>query len=163
MTNPIRLKGLLIALVVLSLSAGAAFASSSGLTIAAGASGKTVPVNAQPNGTTSDENATEDSNETDQDANDTKDTTETTTGTTSTNDNCSTSPVGLDQAALDAMTHGQIVCWAAHQGAQTGYANHGAFVSFWAKSGKTQNTSTNTNTNAAKGLSHKGKGTANRP
>jgi hypothetical protein len=157
MMNPIRLKGLLIALVALSLSAGAAFASSNGLTTAAGASGKTVPVNAQPSGTSGEENATEDSNETDQDSTDTKDTTESTAGTSGTNDNCATSPVGLDATALAAMTHGQIVCWAAHQGAQEGYANHGAFVSHWATMGKTPNA------NAAQGLSHKGKGTANKP
>ena len=61
----------------------------------------------------------------------------TTTGTESTgsatNDNCTTDPTNLIGAQLAALTHGSIVCWAAHQPTPAGYANHGAWVSHWAK------------------------------
>ncbi|HJP90131.1 MAG TPA: hypothetical protein VJ850_13940 [Candidatus Limnocylindrales bacterium] len=47
-------------------------------------------------------------------------------------DNCLTDPT--DPATdLTTLTHGQIVCWAAHQETPDGYKNHGAWVSQWAK------------------------------
>jgi hypothetical protein len=47
-------------------------------------------------------------------------------------DNCTTDPT--DPATdLTTLTHGQIVCWAAQQETPEGYANHGAWVSEWAK------------------------------
>jgi hypothetical protein len=47
-------------------------------------------------------------------------------------DNCTTDPT--DPATdLTALTHGQIVCWAAHQETPEGYKNHGAWVSEWAR------------------------------
>jgi hypothetical protein len=47
-------------------------------------------------------------------------------------DNCTTDPT--DPATdLTTLTHGQIVCWAAHQVTPDGYKNHGAWVSQWAK------------------------------
>lgn len=47
-------------------------------------------------------------------------------------DNCLTDPT--DAATdLTALTHGQIVCWAAHQETPEGYRNHGAWVSEWAR------------------------------
>lgn len=48
-------------------------------------------------------------------------------------DNCTTDPT--DPATdLTTLTHGQIVCWAAHQETPEGYDNHGAWVSEWARS-----------------------------
>jgi hypothetical protein len=47
-------------------------------------------------------------------------------------DNCTTDPT--DPATdLTTLSHGQIVCWAAQQPTPDGYANHGAWVSSWAK------------------------------
>lgn len=47
-------------------------------------------------------------------------------------DNCTTDPT--DPATdLTTLTHGQIVCWAAHQETPEGYKNHGEWVSSWAR------------------------------
>lgn len=47
-------------------------------------------------------------------------------------DNCTTDPT--DPATdLTTLSHGQIVCWAAHQETPEGYENHGAWVSEWAR------------------------------
>ena len=47
-------------------------------------------------------------------------------------ENCLTDPT--DPATdLTTLTHGQIVCWAAHQETPEGYRNHGAWVSSFAK------------------------------
>ena len=52
-------------------------------------------------------------------------------------DNCATDPTGLTAEELAAMTHGSIVCWAAHQTEWPDwFANHGAFVRCWAHQGK---------------------------
>ena len=48
-------------------------------------------------------------------------------------DNCATDPRGLTEEELAALSHGSIVCWAAHQETPEGYKNHGAWVSQWAK------------------------------
>lgn len=48
-------------------------------------------------------------------------------------DNCATDPTA-PETDLTTLTHGQIVCWAAHQETPEGYRNHGAWVSEWAKS-----------------------------
>jgi len=47
-------------------------------------------------------------------------------------ENCATDPTALE-TDLTTLTHGQIVCWAAHQATPEGYANHGAWVSEWAR------------------------------
>jgi hypothetical protein len=142
--DPIRrLRGAAIAVVALAMSAGLAFAAqppstANGLANAADHSGKTVPVAGQ--NVSTDETTTE-TDET------TTETDETTTETSeSTSDNCSTDPTTLTAEQLAAMTHGSIVCWAAHQATPAGYANHGAWVSSWAHMG---------NNHAANGQSHK--------
>lgn len=159
-----HLKGFLIALVALALSAGVAFAgSSNGLSVAATHAGKTVPVQVAPGGT-EDENATEDANEDDQDVQDTTETQQTEDAADSA-DNCTTDPTGMTEEELAQLTHGQIVCWAAHQDTPAGYANHGAWVSEWAKKGKggADAATTAKTTHAANGLAHKGQGKGNRP
>ena len=159
MTHAIRMKGVLIALVALSLSAGAAFASTNGLSTATGVSGKTVPVATKPE-TGSDEDATEtpDPQETEA-TQDTKPADTTDTTDTSSNTNCSTSPVGLTADQLAAMTHGQIVCWAAQQPTPDGFVNHGAWVKSWAMGfGGSQAASKD-----AAGLAHKGQGKTHKP
>ena len=62
----------------------------------------------------------------------TTETTET-TETSESSDHCATDPTTLTPEELAAMNHGAIVCWAAHQPTPDGYANHGAWVSHWAK------------------------------
>lgn len=137
MTNLIyRLRGVLIALVALALSAGLAFgaqpdASAWGLGNAASHAGKTVPVQAG-----------------DEDASDEEDTDETTeedveeAGAEDAGENCVTDPSELTPEELDAMRHGSIVCWAAHQTEwPEWFANHGSFVKCWAHTGKADATS----------------------
>ena len=52
-------------------------------------------------------------------------------------DNCLTDPTGLTADELAAMSHGSIVCWAAHQTEWPAwFENHGKFVSCWAHQGK---------------------------
>lgn len=51
--------------------------------------------------------------------------------------NCLTDPTTLTVEELAAMSHGSIVCWAAHQTTWPAeFANHGAWVSSWAHMGK---------------------------
>lgn len=135
-----RLRPLFIGLVALLLTAGIAFAGKpsaapAGRTVAGEAAGKTVPVVAEPGDeqeADEDEGTEDESTETD-----------TTTGDAAdTADNCATDPTGLTPEELAAMTHGSIVCWAAHQATPEGYANHGAWVSEWAKANKGADTST---------------------
>jgi len=47
-------------------------------------------------------------------------------------ENCATDPTD-PETDLESLTHGQIVCWAAHQETPEGYRNHGAWVSSWAR------------------------------
>ena len=122
MTFPIhRLRGILIALAALALSASLAFGAqpdgSRGLTNAALHAGKTVPVQATDEETTADE-GTEEASE---DA----------------GENCTTDPTTLSAEELAALKHGSIVCWAAHQTEWPAwFSNHGKFVSCWAHQGK---------------------------
>jgi hypothetical protein len=123
------LRGLLIAIVVIVLGAGAVAAAgpsghaANGLATAAEKAGKTVPVAAQEQ-EDPDEDAGEDVEE---------DAPETTDATDAAGDHCATDPRTLDDEALAALNHGAIVCWAAHQETPEGYDNHGAWVSSWAK------------------------------
>jgi hypothetical protein len=129
----LRLRGTLIALAALALSAGLAFgaqpdAASFGLANAASHAGKTVPVQAADEETAGDE----DTDET------TEETTEETTDETSAEagDNCA-DPTALTEVELAAMRHGSIVCWAAQQTEWPDwFSNHGAFVKCWAHQGK---------------------------
>ncbi len=123
-----RLRPLLIGLVVLVLTTGVAFAGkpstpADGPAVASEASGKSVPVvnegNQAPEGDEETDEAAED-----EDANAKAD---------EAGDNCATDPRTLTPEQLAELTHGQIVCWAAHQETPEGYDNHGAWVSEWAK------------------------------
>jgi type II secretory pathway pseudopilin PulG len=136
MTLALRhIRSLLIALVALALSAGLALgaqapqAASFGLAKAASLVGQ--------NAGSGDEVTTTEDTETPEPD-------ETTEDTSSSADNCTTDPT--DPATdLTTLTHGQIVCWAAHQPTPDGYANHGAWVSSWAKGNHGQNASTKSN------------------
>lgn len=126
-----RLRGILIATAALALSASLVFgaqpASSWGLSNAASHAGKTVPVKAADEETAGDENTDESTDET----------TDETTDESAAADNCATDPSALTAEELAAMKHGSIVCWAAHQTTWPDwFANHGAFVSCWAHTGK---------------------------
>jgi hypothetical protein len=160
-----HLKGTLIALVALALSAGVAFAGSShGLSVAATHAGKTVPVVVSPT-EPEDVNLDEVANEDDQDVEDATETEVRTEDASDSADNCTTDPTGMTAEQLAELTHGQVVCWAAHQDTPDGYANHGAWVSEWAKkdTGGEDAATTAKTTHAAKGLAHKGQGKGNRP
>jgi hypothetical protein len=132
----LRIKGIFIAIIALALSASLAFgaqppaAASFGLENASSHAGKTVPVAGTDPVTAGDEEtdeepADEEEEETleDEEAEDA-------------GDNCLVDPTGLTEEELAAMKHGSIVCWAAHQETPEGYANHGAWVSEWARAGK---------------------------
>lgn len=146
-----QFRGALVALAILALTAGVAMAgqpasSASGLGVAAQHAGKTVPVvDAEPD---------EEEDEEEEEVEDAEDAA----------DNCLTDPTGLDEAALAELTHGQIVCWAAHQETPEGYENHGAWVSEWARGdhGAAPDDAGAPDA-AADGLSHKGQGKANKP
>ena len=123
-----RLRGVLIAIVALTLSASLTFgaqpaSSAAGLGKAASHSGKTVPNAGAGDETAGGDEDTEPAE--DETADDTSD------GA----DNCATDPTGLTAEELAAMSHGSIVCWAAHQDTPEGYDNHGAWVSHWAQMG----------------------------
>jgi hypothetical protein len=118
-----HLRPLLIGIVALLFTAGIAFAgkpAATGLANAAVHAGKTVPVVAEP----SDEEGDEDLDE----PAETEETDESDGG-----ENCATDPTDLTPEELAGMTHGSIVCWAAHQETPEGFDNHGAWVSSWAK------------------------------
>jgi hypothetical protein len=140
-----RLKGVLIAIVALALSASLVFGAQAP---AAGfALGSSFQGTDESAGVSGDEDANE--------AEDTE-TDETTDETSESADNCLTDPTGLTEEELAAMSHGSIVCWAAHQPTPDGYANHGAWVSQWAHMGKGKDAAADAATN---GKSHgKGKG-----
>ena len=157
----LRLKGVLIAIVALALSASLAFGAQ------APVGGWSAAGSFENNETT--ENAGDE---------DTGETTDETTDETSEDagDNCTTDPTTATPEQLAAMTHGQIVCWAAHQTEwPEWFANHGKFVSCWAHQGKANAPScteapaadaTSTHGKDAKGASathSKGKGSANHP
>ena len=121
-----KIRPLLIGFVVLALSAGVALASqpaqsASGLDEAASSSGRTVPAA----GSAGSEQADADKDDADKDEADKE--------SAEANDNCSTDPTKLTAEKRAALTHGQIVCWAAHQTTPAGYDNHGDWVSSFAK------------------------------
>lgn len=124
-----RLRPLLIGLVVLMFTAGIAFAGkpstpADGLSVASEASGKTVPVRAQVE---EDEDLDEEVDE------ETPVAEEQVEAEEEAGENCATDPTGLTDEALAAIRHGSVVCWAAHQETPEGYANHGEWVSEWAR------------------------------
>ncbi len=124
-----HLRGLFIAIVALALSAGLAFAAkpaSTGPANAASHHVTTVPVAGVDEQAGGDEG-------TDETVDETPDPAE---ATDTAGDNCLTDPTGLTPEELAALTHGSIVCWAAHQVTPDGFANHGAWVKSWAQSGK---------------------------
>jgi hypothetical protein len=126
---------LLMAPLILGLSASLAFAgqrvgSTTSLSAAATHSGKTVPVKVSNDGGDSTD-ATETEAPDPIDATDTIDATN--SGSAS---NCTTDPTNFTPEQFLAATHGSVVCWAAQQPTPDGYANHGAWVSHWAKLGK---------------------------
>ena len=123
------LRGLLVAIVVIVLSAGAAAAGPSGdaangLATAAEKAGKTVPVAAQE-ATEQDEDAEQETEVATEAAHE-----------GAGGDHCATDPRTLEPEALAELNHGAIVCWAAHQETPEGLDNHGAWVSSWAKQNK---------------------------
>jgi hypothetical protein len=130
-----RLRGVLIAFVVLALSAGLAFgaqpdAAASGLANAAAHAGKIVPVQAGEEETSEDEDTDEDSDEDASEQESAEDSAEA-------GENCTTDPTALTPEELGAMRHGSIVCWAAQQTEwPEWFANHGSFVKCWAHQGK---------------------------
>jgi hypothetical protein len=152
----LRLKGVLIAIVVLALSASLAFGAQApaGGWSAAG----TFEKNENAGG---DEEATEtEEEESAEDA----------------GDNCLVDPTTATPEVLDTLNHGQVVCWAAHQTEWPGwFTNKGKFVSCWAHSGKegapscTEAPAEDATTthgkaaNDAAATHSKGKGTANHP
>lgn len=126
-----RLRAPLIGLVALVFSAGIAFAAApaspgaAGLANAASHAGKTVPV-----ADGQDETVTETTTETES-------STESQSADSTSSDHCN---VDLTQApsVLAGLNHGSVVCTAAQQDppagySPNGYANHGAWVSHWAK------------------------------
>ncbi|TAJ99036.1 MAG: hypothetical protein EPO36_13550 [Chloroflexota bacterium] len=120
-----RLRPLLIGLVVLMFTAGIAFAGkpstpADGLAVASEASGKTVPVRAGSEEEDADEDETIEAEDEEVEAEEA-------------GDNCATDPTGLTAEDLAEVRHGSVVCWAAHQETPEGYANHGAWVSEWAR------------------------------
>jgi hypothetical protein len=125
-TNLIRhFRGPLIAIVALTMSAGLAYA-------AHPAADRQNNVVTQGN---SSETAEPDESES-PDASETPDSSESPDSNSSAGDNCATDPTGLTSDQLAAMSHGSIVCWAAHQDTPEGWDNHGAWVSHWAQMNK---------------------------
>lgn len=155
---------LLIAVTALAMSAGLAFGAtppdaSTGLANAAAHAGKTVPV-------VGDETLGEDDEdvETDEDTEDLEDGDEAEVDVAEDEgvedaedaadaaDNCATDPSLLAPEDLDAMNHGSIVCWAAHQTEwPEWFSNHGAFVRCWAHQGKTDAVSCTEDPSASEG------------
>jgi hypothetical protein len=129
-----RFRGPLIAIVAVMFSATIAMAgqpASTGLANASNHAGKTVPVQATDEQTNEpDESESPETDESNASA-----------------DNCT---VDLTQSAeaLAALTHGSVVCTAAHMDTPEGFDNHGAWVSSWAKKNHGADAS-------ATGLTHK--------
>jgi hypothetical protein len=148
-----RSHALLMAPLALALSATLALAgqpvgSTTGLSTGASNSGRTVPVKVSNDGSDStDATETEAPDPTDTpDVTDATDTTD--SGSAS---NCTTDPTNFTTDQFLAATHGSVVCWAAQQPTPDGYANHGAWVSHWAKLGK-DGTSPTARTHGKSGL-----------
>lgn len=126
-----RFKGLFIALVALALSASLTFgaqAPAAGFALGSAFQAGTTEANGDEDANEPEDTETDETTET---------TDETTTETSDSADNCLTDPTGLTAEELAAMSHGSIVCWAAHQTEWPAwFANHGKFVSCWAHQGK---------------------------
>ena len=120
MTNLIRhFRGPLIAIVALTMSAGLASAAH--------------PAADRQNNAVTQANSSETA---EPDESEGPDESETPDSNDSAGDNCATDPTGLTSDQLAAMSHGSIVCWAAHQDTPEGWDNHGAWVSHWAHMNK---------------------------
>ena len=162
MNSPLlRLKAVVIAIVALALSASLAFgasppeAASFGLENAAGHAGKTVPVAGGEEETTGEE---EDEGEEPAEEEEEEDAA---ADSEEAGDNCLTDPTVLTDDELDAMRHGSIVCWSAHQDTPEGYDNHGQWVSEWAKAGKGSDAAGEAKTKSQGQGKGKGKGKGN--
>lgn len=132
-----RLRGLVVAIAALALSAGLAFGAQPeggwGLTNASEHAGKVVPVSAGQQET--DEDVDEDLEE-DLEEDLDEDLDEDAAGG---GENCSTDPRELTEEELAELKHGSIVCWAAHQDEEIWgeeFANHGQWVKSWAQKDK---------------------------
>lgn len=137
-----HLRGALVAVVALALSASLAFGAEApgGYAAAGSYAGMSDPVAASGDVENAED---EDDEESEEDAEG--------------GDNCLTDPRTLTAEELAAMSHGSIVCWAAHQETPEGYANHGAWVREWAHFGKGDDAADAAKTHG------KGKGLENRP
>jgi hypothetical protein len=142
-----RVPGLLIAIIALALSAGLVFgvqppAASSGLANAGIHAGKTVPVGpagAEDSDEDVDSDEDTDSDEdvdSDEDTDSDEDVDEDVDGVESAG-KCATDPTSLTDDQIALLSHGSLVCWAAHQTFwPEEFKNHGAWVSSWAHWGK---------------------------
>lgn len=152
-----RARHLLLALTMLALSAGLAFAAlppaaGPGLVNAAAQAGKTVPVAGGDETLGEDEETDEDADD-DEDAGEDEDGGEDETAEGSEDEDtdedaesdaegagrehCAIDPSALTEEELAALNHGSIACWAAHQAEwPEWFSNHGAFVRCWAHQGK---------------------------
>lgn len=140
-----RFRAPLIGIAAIVVSASVAFAAApttpgaAGLAKAASHAGQTVPVTPTADQTGGHDEAT-----------DTEDTTD--TGDTGSSDHCNVD-LTQDASVLAGLNHGSVVCTAAQQDppagySPTGFANHGAWVSSFAKGSHGSNQS-------ATGKSHK--------
>lgn len=131
-----RLRPLLISATVLLLTAGIAFAARPSAP-AGHEFGRTVTTTTESKDTETSETTEVETTETETETSDTTTSTTTTEATTTeasdTGGNCTVDPTTASAGVLAGLSHGQIVCWAAHQPTPAGYANHGAWVSHWAK------------------------------
>ena len=122
-----RLKGLMLAIIVLALSASLTF-------------GAQAPVGGYAlGGSFQDHGGAGAAGDEDEDT-DEAGTTDEETGEEDAEDaadNCLTDPTGVTPEELAAMSHGSVACWAAHQTEwPEWFSNKGKFVSCWAHQGK---------------------------
>lgn len=138
-----HLRGVLIAIAALAVSASLAFGAQPpdgwALANASAHAGKSVPVKAGQQ--TTDEETDEDlddediDEDTDEDVDEDLD--EDVEGAGDGGENCTTDPTELTPEALAELKHGSIVCWAAHQDEWPAwFTKHGEHVKCWAHSGK---------------------------
>ena len=142
-----RIRGILLALGILTLSATVVFAGQPAGKAASGAAGRAIA--AQHSGTTV-PTARDEGTDTDTD-------TETDTAKDPASDgNTCAIDLTQDVSALSAYSHGEIVCSAAHAATPDGYANHGAWVRHWATWGTGgADAGSAADSHKASGLSHK--------
>lgn len=148
-----HLRGPLIAIVVLAMSTGLAYAARP-----TGDRGAPSTVSNANSSETADPTESEAPEGTESpDASETPDA----SGSPDSNTNCTTDPTTLTADQLAAMSHGSIVCWAAQQATPEGYDNHGAWVRHWAQM---NNGSGNSSSGKSGGApTGKGKGLSHRP